>query len=506
MKKMLRFLALALVLVMMTSMLCACVGPADTTTKGGDATTTKPNDNQTPADKYAAIAGEYYLDAAPLGMPMAWYVKVTADGNFIIANKRDFENTANYKGKGTVGEKDGTYMFLYEDSTPDAPKTATFTVQNGNLVFSTNVPIGAASVSPKEENGVTTYPVALAIGAEEHLGTYIGEFLKESAMAGNVLYSYELELGYGYVYTFESSFAMGGTTYTWTETGHFTVDGTKITFTSDAEGATPAEGTIADKKITAAFRLSQMGATPQEITAEFAPYADVAGQYSNFISKMGTNFYTFLTLKGNGVYTYEAYAEGEKTCSDEGTFTVDGTKITLTSNAEGAAPMEATVENYTISGENLKFSVYTGTPATPQTFYAEHTQGVFSANATTEGGVEYTAELKVIGNTFLLTVTAAGAAAPAYTLEGTFQIVKSMGAVTMNLTVITENAIFQTATAAVSETSINVELPFDPDDGAKLGFQMEQTATASDEFVTVPEEGSGESGGMPGMGGMGGMG
>ncbi len=507
MKKMLRFLALALVFVMMASTLCACAGPGNTTTAGGDGTTTGKTDTP-PAtgEKYADIAGEYYLDGSPLGMPMAWYVKVTADGNFIIANKRDYETAGNIKGKGEIGDKDGTYMFLYEDSTPDKPKSATFTIQNGNLVFSTNVPIGAASVSPKEENGVTTYPVALAIGAEEHLGTYMGEFLKESAMAGNVLYSYELELGYGYAYTFESSFTMGGTTYTWTETGHFTVDGTKITFTSDAEGATPAEGTIADKKITAAFRLSQMGATPQEITAEYAPYADVAGQYSNFISKMGTNFYTFLTLKGNGVYTYEAYAEGEQTCSDEGTFTVDGTKITLTSNAEGAAAMEATVENYTISGENLKFSVYTGTPATPQTFYAEHTQGVFSAKATTEGGVEYTADFTIIGNTFTLKVTAAGAEAPVYELEGTFEIVKAMGAMTMNLTVTTENAIFATATAAVSEDALNIELPFDPDDSVNLGFQMEQIKTAFDEFAVAAEDGSGESGGMPGMGGMGGMG
>ncbi len=512
MKKTLRILALALVFVMTVSMLCACVGTDNTTgpagtngNNGGSSSTNKPDGPQNPTDKYASIAGEYYLDAAALGMPMAWYVKVSANGDFVIANKRDYETAANIKGKGSIGDKDGIYMFLYEDSTPDKPKTATFTIDNGNLVFSTSVPVGAASVSPKEENGVTTYPTALAIGAEEHLGTYMGEYLKESAMAGNVLYSYELELDYGYTYHFESSFVMAGMgTFTWTETGHFAVDGTKITFTPDAEDATPAEGTIENKKITAAFRLSQMGKTPQEIEAEFAPYADVAGQYSNYKSMMGTDFYTFLTLKGNGDYTYAAYAAGEAgtTHTDEGKFTMEGNTITLTSSVEGVAPISGTIENYTISGDAFKIPLYTGTPAAKQVFHAEHAQGIFSAKSTTEGGVEYTAELTLAGNTFKLALTAAGAEAPAYELEGTFEIVKAMGAMTMNLTVTTENPIFANATAAVSENAINIELPFDPDDSAKLGFQMEQQKNAYDAFLPAPggDMGGGMGGGMGGMG------
>ncbi len=508
MKKTLRILALALAVMMMLSVLCACgpttpagSTPPATTNGGGENNdpTNKPDDPEQPTNKYAVIAGEYYLDAAELGMPMAWYVKVTEDGNFIIANKRDFENSANFKGKGTIGEKDGIYMFIYEDSTPDAPKTATFTVVNGNLVFSTNVPIGAASISPKEDGDVTLYPIAKVIGAEEHLGTYMGEFLKESAMAGNVLYSYELELDYGYAYHFESSFSMMGQTFVWVEDGHFAVDGSKITFTSNEEGAEPSVGTIADKKITASFKLSKMASAPQEITAEFAPYAAVAGQYSNFKSMMGVNFYTFLTLKGNGDYTYAAYADGEAeaTHTDSGKFTMDGNAITLTSAVEGVAPITGTLENFTISGDTFKIPLYTGTPAAKQVFYAEHAQGVFSASSTTEGGLEYTANLTLIGNTFKLAVTAAGAEAPAYELEGTFEIVKAMGAITMSLTVTTENPIFTTATAAVSEDAINVELPFDPDDSATLGFQMEQGKTAFDQFVPAP--GSSE-GGMGGMG------
>ncbi len=481
MKKSLRFLALALVLVMAVCALCAC-----------------PDPGENPTDKYANIAGEYYLDAAELGMPMAWYVKITADGNFTIANKRDYSVAANIKGEGTIGEKDGTYMFLYKDSTPDAPKSATFTVdKGGNLVFSTAVPIGAATISPKVEGDVTTNPIAKIIGAEEHLGTYMGEYLKSSPMAGDVLYSYELTLDYGYAYKFVSSFEMGGESYVWTETGIFAVDGTKITFTADSEGATPAEGTIADKKITAAFRLSMMGKTPQEVTAELAPYADVAGQYSTHYVKdmsamgMGVMDYTaFLTLKGNGDYSYICYKTADLSATpytESGKFTMDGTAISFT--AEGATTaISGTLENYTISGADLKFAVSSmggGKPAL--TFYAECAQGVFNAKASTEGDtpVEYAAILRVFGNEFSINVSKVADGAAVYELKGTFVIEKSMGAVTMNMTATSENPIIATAQAAVSKDGINIELPFDANDSTKLGFQFEQSETLYKAFTSA---------------------
>ncbi len=514
MKKTLRFLAFALVLVMIGIAMCACTGPSDNN-GGGDTNPDNGGDNNQQGNKYADIAGEYYLDAAELGMPMSWYVKVTADGKFTISNQRDYETAANLKGKGTIGDKDGTYMFLYEDSTPDKPKSATFTVVNGNLVFSTAVPIGGATISPKVEGDVTTNPIAMIIGAEEHLGTYMGEYVKEipGMPGGGVTYTYALKLDYGYTYTFESSYSMMGVSETRTETGHFKVDGTKITFTSNAEGATAVDGTIAEKKITAAFKLSDKAAAPQEVTAEFAPYADVAGQYSACASipmgPMSMKFYTFLTLNGNGQYEYVAYADGEAeaTYSENGTFTMDGNNITLTSDAEGAAPVSGVIENYTISGNALAFKVADFVPKTyAQIFYAEHAQGVFSAKATTEGEnpVEYTATLTLIGNSFTISVIAAEAEAPVYEISGTFEITKSMAATTMVLTVVPADANFANLKPAISEESINVELPFDPDDSTKLGFQMEQLETAFDKFVPVAEDE--EAGGMGGgmTGGMGG--
>lgn len=479
MKKTLRFLSVALVLVMAVCALCACPAPGE-----------DPGNNP-PAASYAEIAGEYYLDAADLGMPMAWYVKVTADGNFTIATARTYaDNTI--KGKGTVGKSaDGsTYMFLYEDSTTEKPKTATFTVVDKNLVFSTSVPVGAASVSPKTEGDVTTYPTAKIIGAEEILGTYIGEYNKTTGM-GSVLYSYELTLGYGYTYTFESSFAMMGNTYTRTETGKFTVDGANLTFTADAEGATPVSGTLADKKITTSFKLSQMASAADEITVEFAPYADIAGTYSAMytmqMGPMSLSYNTFLTLKGNGDYTYAAYSTSdmaEPSYTESGKFTVDGKTVTFTSDAEGATPVSGTLENYVLAGDELKFKIESVAPAAKMTFYADTVQGVFKATAAGEGegAAEYAAILILGGNQFQLAVGQMDAANPNYSITGTFTVAKAMGAVTITLTSENDNAALATITAAVSANGINAELLFDVEDTAKLGFQFAQD-TALLEFL-----------------------
>ena len=213
MKKLVKMIAMLMVFAMLFAF-AACT-PAET-----DNTDPKPSAPAEENNAYAAIAGEYLLDGSNLGMPMKWYIKVAADGKFVIATARDY---ATVKGEGVVGSKDGTYMFVYSDSTTESPKTATFTMDGKNMVFSTSIPIGAASLSPNVDEG--KYPTAKIIACEELQGSYLGEYEKESAMAGSVLYSYELVLGNGMEYTFSSSFSMMGTVYTRTETGSFAVDG-----------------------------------------------------------------------------------------------------------------------------------------------------------------------------------------------------------------------------------------------------------------------------------------
>ena len=490
MKKLLKTISILLVLAMLLAFAGCDTTPADPTDSkpagsqpaGSDPAPSTPKDTE-PADtdKFADIAGEYLLDGAGLGMPMKWYIKITADGKFQIATTRDFASPL--KGEGTVGGKDGTYMFMYSDSTQEEPKTATFTMEGANLLFSTNIPIGTASLPATS---------AKLIACEDILGTYMGEYVKESAMAGTVTYSYELVLAYGMEYTFSSSFAMMGSTYTRVETGTFAVDGTAITFTATAvDGETAdlpatATGTIADGTITAPFILSAMASAPQEVSAQLAIYADYAGAYTGVSElsmggMMTLSFNTVLELDAFGGYTYTAYSADDDSVSvtQEGTYTVaeDGS-FSFLSNAEGAEAVAGTLANYVMTTK-FPISAMVSTPV-EMNLYAEEVSGNF-ANTVTEGEKTYTATLELVGNTFVLTVGEDGAETPAYIAKGTFEIQKAM---TTNV-VLTTTALtgadgaaaeipveLATVSCPVAESGINAELIFDLDDTAVVGFQM----------------------------------
>ena len=328
MKSFMKLTALLLVLLLVLPLAVACTNnnaenPSNTPDTNNDQSSTPSGDeNSDPADstKYADIAGEYLLDATNLGMPIKRYIKVSADGKFVIGTDRTY--TA-LKGEGTVGNSGDTYMFLYSDSTNESPKTATFKFEGVNMVFSTSVPIGTASISPNAETGEV--PVAKKLVNEALLGTYAGTFDKVSAMGGTVHYTFELVLGYGLEYTFSSSFSMMGTSMTLTESGSFAVDGEKITFTATEKAGeavaepTAVEGTIVEKKITAAFKLSAMASAAETVEMKFATYADIAGTYTGVVSLMGgmATYDAALTLDAFGGYTYNTTDDGEVQYSEE---------------------------------------------------------------------------------------------------------------------------------------------------------------------------------------------
>lgn len=482
MKNLFKAIAMLMVLAMLFAF-AACAPATDDTTAPGASTPTQEN------TAYAAIAGEYLLDGSNLGMPMKWYVKVTADGKFVIATARDY---ATVKGEGTVGSKDGTYMFVYSDSTTEAPKTATFTMEGKNMIFSTSIPIGAASLSPNlDEN---KYPTAKIIACEELLGVYLGEFEKAGVMGSSVVYSYELTLGNGLEYTFSSSFSMMGESFTRTETGSFAVDGSKISFTATSvdgeavESPAAVDGTIADKTIKAPFILSMMASSAQEVEARLGVYAEYAGVYSGLYQKqmgpMTLSYLTKLELDAFGGYKYSTASATEPETvdySEEGTYSVSGGKFTFQSSAEGATAVEGALANYVMS---VKFPISSMVPnAVDLNLYAEEVSGKFSGTAT-NNDKNYTATLELQGNGFVLTVSEEGAADAAYVAKGTFEIQQAMlCSVVLTTTELTANgaavdeipAELATVSAPVAESGINAELLFDLDDAAVLGFQLTKT-------------------------------
>ncbi len=497
-----KFTALLLTVLMCLSCLLVSCGP----TEPGDTTTAPVTTTETPANPaIAAIAGDYLLDAKPFGMAMSWYVRINADETFKISTKRDFSVD---KGHGAVTESNGTFVFVYSDGTANEPKTATFTVVDGNLVFSTAVPVGAATVSSNEaENPVTAFTMA----HEELFGEYVGTYEKQSAM-GTTLYEYSLVLAAGRKYTFTSSFTMEGTTYTLVETGSFAIDGTTFTITPktmdkgmgagvEAVTVDPISGTLENGVITAAFQPSfaTFGAR-YECTAQKATTAEVAGIYAGQKVAMGGAMVTQLSIQLDkfGGYQYVAVSMAggamgggmpgmsePSLYGEQGTFTFTDNEIVLTKTHD-FNPMDSEAEPTPITGEatpvtltrgalSVSGSFPTAGPATEATLYHESiltlsSNDIFTAECTAEeaaDGVARTAELTLnVDATFKIQIKVDDAAV--YTVEGSFTVSKNpMTGTQLSLTLADESA---TLVGMVADGMINITgVPVDGN-GTEISF------------------------------------
>jgi hypothetical protein len=87
---------------------------------------------------FGHLVGQYYVDLSPGGMPMIVFLEIRADESFELTNA--FEG-GDSRGAGVIAGLDGTYMLLYDNDS-----RATFTVENGDLVFSTNLPFGTVNI------------------------------------------------------------------------------------------------------------------------------------------------------------------------------------------------------------------------------------------------------------------------------------------------------------------------------------------------------------------------
>ena len=371
------------------------------------------------------LAGTYQLDASPLGMPITVYVVIDADGNFQWTNK--LEGGAD-KGSGKIGSQDGLYLMVYSDSTNDAMKTATFTVEGGKLIFSTRVPYGAAGLSPNTEDPDNTiYPVAKKIAYEEYLGEYVGS-LEVSAMGSAIVYNVDLILDYGAEYTLTSTFEMGGETYEFTQSGAFTVENGQIALLGK-DGQT---GTIDENGIVVNAFLSQMASSPREVILQKAITAEVAGEYLGVkdMSMMGFVVNASLKLDAVGGYVFVAsLGEDEEDFVLEGTFTYDNGALIL--NREDGDPLEGTLENEII---NAKVPISASVPMTTAvTLYGELIQGEFTAETTADDGSVYTSALTLNPDgTYAIAVQKDGV--EAYQEAGTFTTEASMTGTTLVLT------------------------------------------------------------------------
>ena len=409
-----------------------------------------------PAMAEESLAGTYVLDASPLGMPLNIYLLIDENNNFMWTNK--LEGGAD-KGNGMIGSEDGVYMMLYSDSTPENMKTATFTLEGQNLVFSTRVPYGAAGINPNTEENIM--PIAKKMVYTDLLGLYVGSLAVE-AMGSSIVYNCELELALGAEYTMTCTFNMMGSDYEFVQQGNFTVENGEIVFAAaDLEGQ---KGVIADGAITADLILSSMGKTPRTIELKKATTADVAGVYTGVadMSAMGFIANTTLTLDAVGGYTYSSVIEGMGEYTEQGAFTHENGVITLISDAEGAAPVEASLATEVLTA---KMKIASSVPlATEIQFFSDRIQGVFTAEGEDEAGIAYASTLTLNADgTYVISVNE-----DSYVEEGTFAVAASPMGVAITLT----SADGVESTGMVSDSiniNHNVDYAFN-----MLGFQYEK--------------------------------
>ncbi len=413
------------------------------------------------------IAADYILDATPLGMPLQVYLHIGEDGTFQLSNQL---TGGQDKGSGKIGKSGDTYMLLYSDSTTESPKTATFTVSGKQLIFSTKLPYGSSSFAPNTEDAANPiYPTAKAMVYKDVLGDYVGSHEETiAAMNATLTYSYTLTLSYGAEYTFVSSYTVMGEAQTYTQTGTFALDGQKLSLTAKDE-TTAEEGAIAaDKTITTKMLVSAQGKEKKDVTLKQATTSEYAGTYTGKkVMAMGPASMTAdttLVLDKLGGYTYTAKIEGEKDYTESGTFAVDGTAVTFTSSAEGAAAVSGTMENDVIKA---KFRISPDVPmATEIVSYSDRIQGTFTGTSSDEATKGYTSTLVLAPDaTYTLTVSKDGK--DSYTEKGTFETAASPMGVSLTL----KSDKGATATGVVSDASININHPVSSSDTTAVGFQ-----------------------------------
>ncbi len=440
MKKLLKILAVVLCL----SFLCVFVSC-------GEQEEEKPTVNE----NVVAIAGNYVCDGTPLGMPMSIYLKIDTEEKFIISNSTAF--TTN-KGSGKVAEKDGTFMLIYTDEA-HPEKTATFTVLNGNLLFSTSVPYGAASFSSE---GTITF---LSLAYEDLLDQYVGSLDKSSAMGGTIHYDFEMELKAGKEYKFTSVFAMGSDTYKYVEEGTFSITDGAISVTAlkkvtiatmetgelvAVETPTAVSGTIANGVITLDVFPSPMSSSPVEGTMTRQTSAAYAGSYVGNTTIMGrVPVAMSLKLDKLNGYVFNCNAMG----SDYkviGTFAVNGDNLALTidSITENNEPTQQDIEvSCKFENKTIVATVSLGgAPGFTATLYPDYVIGTFNgSDEEAEIPVTATLVLDALGN-FVLSVDEQEVA------NGKFEL--QAGMMTLNITLkVDEETV---ASGIVSSSMINL--------------------------------------------------
>lgn len=349
--------------------------------------------DEAPVEKFE-LPGEYAIDMSKLGMALTVYLRIDEDNNFTLAANRQF---AADRGKGTIGELDGTYLMIYSDSTPEKSKTATFERLGHNLIFRSPLPYGSASISCEavdaENPELIHQLMANKYVYEEFYDTYLG-FTSEDG----VLYEYVLQLGPGARYNYVSSYAREEETLRYEENGSFRVLGKSITIKPQDEpelsGTITADGGLnLQVKSTATSKRN-------ETLLRVATTAKHAGSWYGQKVMEGLKAEATLDLDYFGGYTFTALYNGTKHV-EKGSFEATANGMTFAPSGEATTPVSGTKANYTLTVP-FKLSE-TGTDV-EWLFYDAAIQGQFTGATNVAEAYKATLHLQADGSYDLLVV------------------------------------------------------------------------------------------------------
>ena len=269
-----KILALLTSLILVISIVSCGSGNADTTTESAETTgaTTESKDYSVLKSEGTLSMGTYYGASASEMMTFQIYLTFNADGTFVLTNGTD------EKGSGTYALADGVYTLTFDEE-----KTTTFIVKaDGTILVTSDLYYGKASISidyvddiilsyqgeasvTTEATTTTTTPVAITNFAVS-TGTYFGNYVKESAMAGTVNYVYTATVGADGTFAYSVKFAMGEKDYDGASaSGTYTVENNVFTFT-DTDGNATEGALTADNTIVISLKASDMASSPYEVT------------------------------------------------------------------------------------------------------------------------------------------------------------------------------------------------------------------------------------------------
>jgi len=394
-----------------------------------------------------SIVGEYIIDITDLGMPLQFYLKIDADDNFFLAPDREYLND---KGHGTVGSSGNTYMLIYSDSNAEEPKTSTFTMNEKNIHFQTNLPYGSsnlpASKVDEDDPDITYYLVGKVLMYEDYYGEYAGNHTV-TAMGSEVEYDYFLKLGPGREFRFVSKFNMSETDYEYLESGFYD-------FTNDELILhLPDEKVVGnfdqDMNLAIPIKASEMGERVER-TLRVATTAGCANTYYSYLDldpEPALN--ATLVLDKFGGYVYTATV-GEDEVNETGSFTIEGQNLTF-NPANSQESFTGTLVNFVLTAPFKMQS--TDENRSSIKFYCQTVQGLFTATGEDEEENTYNAELELFADgTFRFLITDSDETV-IIDETGTFTITKFM-LTQLNLQAESTN----TYSMVVSEIGLNVNV------------------------------------------------